>query len=40
MTGHLGRFLTVPDQVLTVAEDAALLTQFDSDSGQKDAARD
>jgi hypothetical protein len=30
LQGHLERFLTVPDQVLTVAEDAALLTQFDA----------
>jgi excisionase family DNA binding protein len=40
LRGHLERFLTVPDQVLTVAEDAALLTQFDAAFFQAGAARD
>jgi excisionase family DNA binding protein len=40
MTGHLDRFLTVPDQILTVAEDAALLTQFDAAFFQVGATRD
>jgi excisionase family DNA binding protein len=37
---HLERFLTVPDQVLTVAEDAALLTQVDAAFFQVGATRD
>src|SRR4051794_2653837 len=40
LRGHLERFLTAPDQVLTVAEDAALLTQFDAAFFQVGAARD
>jgi len=40
LRGHLDRFLTVPDQVLTVAEDAALLTQFDAAFFQVGATRD
>jgi excisionase family DNA binding protein len=40
LQGHLERFLTVPDQVLTVAEDPALLTQFDAAFFQAGAARD
>src|SRR5919107_2457385 len=30
LTAHLGAFLAVPDQVLAVAEDAALLTRLDA----------
>ena len=30
LTGHLDRFLMTPDQLLTVAEDADLLMQFDA----------
>ena len=40
LVGYLERFLSVPDQVLTVAEDAALLTQFDAAFFQVGAARD
>ena len=32
--------MTVPDQVLTIAKDVALLTQFDAAFFQVDAARD
>ena len=40
MTGHLDRFLMVPDHVLTVVEDAALLTQFDAAFFQVGVTRD
>jgi len=39
LAGYLDQFLTVPDHVLTVAEDAALLTQFDAAFFQVGAAR-
>jgi excisionase family DNA binding protein len=37
---HLDRFLTVPDQILTVTEDAGLLARFDAAFFQVGAARD
>ena len=40
LTEHLDRFLTVPDHLLTVAEDATLLTQFDAAFFRVGAERD
>ena len=40
MAGYLEPFLTTPDHVLIVAEDAAVLTQFEATFFQVGAARD
>ena len=40
MTGHPDRVVTVPDQVLTIAKDVALLTQLDAAFSPVDVARD